>query len=66
MRVVSLNVGLPREIEWRGRTVYTSIFKTPADRRLRVTALNLDGDQQTHLSVHGGVDKAVYSYPSDS
>ena len=66
MRVVSLNVGLPREIEWRGRIVRTSIFKTPADRRLRVTALNLDGDQQTDLSVHGGVDKAVYSYPSDS
>jgi len=65
MRVVSLNVGLPREIEWRGQTVNTSIFKTPVDRRLRVTTLNLDGDQQSDLSVHGGADKAVYAYPSE-
>jgi MOSC domain-containing protein YiiM len=65
MNVVSLNVGLPREIEWRGQTVLTSIFKTPADRRLRVTTLNLEGDQQSDLSVHGGVDKAVYTYPSE-
>jgi MOSC domain-containing protein YiiM len=65
MRVVSLNVGLPREMEWHGRTVRTSIFKTPADRRLRVTPLNLEGDQQSDLSVHGGVAKAVYAYPSE-
>src|ERR1700690_1891416 len=65
MQVVSLNVGLPREIEWHGKTVLTSIFKTPVDRRLRVTTLNLDGDQQSDLSVHGGVDKAVYVYPSE-
>ncbi len=63
MRVVSLNVGLPREIEWRGQSVRTSIFKTPIDRRLRVTTLNLEGDEQSDLSVHGGVDKAVYAYP---
>ena len=65
MRVVSLNVGLPREIEWHGRTVRTSIFKAPVDRRLRVTTLNLEGDQQSDLSVHGGVAKAVYAYPSE-
>jgi MOSC domain-containing protein YiiM len=65
MRLVSVNVGLPREIEWRGRTVRTSIFKTPIERRLRVTLLNLEGDQQSDLSVHGGVDKAVYAYPSE-
>ena len=65
MRIVSLNVGLPREIEWHDRTVRTSIFKTPVDRRLRVTTLNLEGDQQSDLSVHGGVDKAVYAYPSE-
>ncbi|HEY2154698.1 MAG TPA: MOSC domain-containing protein, partial [Isosphaeraceae bacterium] len=65
MRVVSLNVGLPREVEWRGRTVLTSIFKTPVDRRLRVTSLNFEGDQQSDLSVHGGVDKAVYAYPAE-
>jgi MOSC domain-containing protein YiiM len=65
MRVVSLNVGLPRDIEWRGGIVRTSIFKTPTDRRLRVTTLNFEGDEQSDLSVHGGVDKAVYAYPSE-
>jgi len=65
MRVVSLSVGLPREVEWHGRTVLTSIFKAPVDRRLRVTTLNFEGDQQSDLSVHGGVDKAVYVYPSE-
>jgi MOSC domain-containing protein YiiM len=65
MRIVSLSVGLPREIEWHGRTVLTSIFKTPVDRRLRVTTLNFEGDEQSDLTVHGGVDKAVYVYPSE-
>jgi MOSC domain-containing protein YiiM len=65
MRVVSLSVGLPREVEWHGRTVLTSIFKAPVDRRLRVTTLNFEGDQQSDLSVHGGADKAVYAYPSE-
>jgi MOSC domain-containing protein YiiM len=65
MRVVSLSVGLPREVEWDGHTVLTSIFKEPVDRRLRVSKLNFDGDQQSDLTVHGGVDKAVYAYPSE-
>jgi MOSC domain-containing protein YiiM len=65
MRVVSLSVGLPREVEWHGGTVLTSIFKEPVDRRLRVTTLNFEGDQQSDLSVHGGADKAVYVYPSE-
>jgi len=65
MRVVSLSVGLPREVEWHGRTVRTSIFKAPVDRRLRVTTLNLEGDEQSDLTVHGGVEKAVYAYPSE-
>ena len=65
MRLVSMNVGLPREMEWRGRTIRTSIFKTPTDRRVRVTTVNLEGDRQSDLSVHGGVDKAVYAYPSE-
>jgi MOSC domain-containing protein YiiM len=63
MRVVSLNVGSPREVGWRGRTVLTSIFKSPVDRRLRVTTLNFEDDEQSDLTVHGGVDKAVYAYP---
>src|SRR3954464_10613390 len=65
MKVVSLSVGLPREVEWHGRTVLTSIFKAPVDRRLQVTTLNVEGDEQSDLTVHGGVDKAVYVYPSE-
>ena len=65
MRVVALSVGLPREVDWRGNVVLTSIFKAPVDRRLRVTTLNLEGDEQSDLTVHGGVDKAVYAYPSE-
>jgi MOSC domain-containing protein YiiM len=65
MKVVSLSVGGPREVEWHGRTVLTSIFKTPVDRRLQVSSLNFEGDKQSDLSVHGGVEKAVYVYPSE-
>src|SRR3954468_15317316 len=65
MKVVTLSVGLPREVEWEGNTVRTSIFKEPVDRRLQVTALNFEGDEQSDLTVHGGVDKAVYVYPSE-
>jgi MOSC domain-containing protein YiiM len=65
MKVVSLSVGLPQEVEWDGNTVLTSIFKAPVDRRLNVTSLNFEGDEQSDLTVHGGVDKAVYAYPSE-
>jgi MOSC domain-containing protein YiiM len=65
MKVVSLSVGLPREIEVEGGSVLTSIFKEPVEHRLRVTALNFEGDEQSDLTVHGGVDKAVYAYPSE-
>ena len=65
MKVVSLSVGLPREVEWEGNTVLTSIFKAPVDRRLRVTKLNFEGDKQSDLTVHGGPEKAVYAYPSE-
>jgi MOSC domain-containing protein YiiM len=65
VRLVSVNVGLPKEIEWRGKIVRTSIFKTPIDRRVRVTTLNIEGDRQSDLTVHGGADKAVYAYPSE-
>jgi MOSC domain-containing protein YiiM len=58
-------VGLPREIEWNGKIVRTSIFKAPVQGRVRVATLNLDGDQQSDLLVHGGIDKAVYAYPSE-
>jgi MOSC domain-containing protein YiiM len=65
MKLLSLNVGLPREIEWNGRIVRTSIFKEPVLGRVAVTELNVNGDQQSDLTVHGGVDKAVYVYPSE-
>src|SRR5206468_1940650 len=65
MKLLSINVGLPRDIEWKGKLVRTSIFKAPVQGRVRVAQLNLDGDQQSDLSVHGGIDKAVYAYPSE-
>jgi len=65
MRLASVNVGLPREVEWRGGRVLTGIFKSPVEGRVRVHALNLEGDRQADLSVHGGPDKAVYAYPTE-
>lgn len=65
MKLLSINVGLPREVEWRGKVVRTSIFKAPVSARVRVTRLNVQGDRQSDLSVHGGADKAVYAYPSE-
>ena len=63
MKMVSLNVGLPREVMWHGRTVTTGIYKEPVERRVDLRKLNLDGDRQADLSVHGGEYKAVYCYP---
>ncbi|QLE56377.1 MOSC domain-containing protein [Nostoc sp. TCL26-01] len=63
MKLISVNVGLPREVIWKGKTVSTGIFKEPVSGRVRVRSLNLDGDKQADLTVHGGVDKAVYVYP---
>lgn len=65
MKIVSVNVGAPREVEWRGKVVRTSIFKAPVAGRVRVARLNVEGDRQSDLSVHGGADKAVYAYPSE-
>ena len=63
MKVISVNVGLPREVMWKGRTVTTGIFKEPVAGRVWIRRLNLDGDKQADLSVHGGPEKAVYLYP---
>jgi MOSC domain-containing protein YiiM len=63
--VVSVNVGMPREVESRGQIVRTGIFKSPVPGRVAVHPLNLDGDAQADLTVHGGRDKAVYAYPSE-
>jgi MOSC domain-containing protein YiiM len=63
MKIVSLNTGLPREVTWHGMTVSTSIFKEPVKGRVALRKLNLDGDRQADLTVHGGEFKAVYCYP---
>jgi MOSC domain-containing protein YiiM len=65
LKVVSINVGRPRQIPWQGQLVQTSIFKSPVAGRIRVKHHNLDGDEQSDLTVHGGVSKAVYVYPSE-
>jgi len=65
MRIVSINVGLPREVQWRGKTVLTSIFKAPVAGPVQVKRLNVEGDRQSDLEVHGGADKAVYVYPAE-
>ncbi len=65
MKVVSLNVGLPRQVPWKGEVVTTGIFKEPVAGRVTMRTLNLDGDRQADLMVHGGPNKAVYLYPSE-
>ena len=64
MQVVSLNVGRARHLEWQGMEVETSIFKSSVDGPLRVHTLGISGDEQSDLTVHGGVNKAVYVYPA--
>jgi MOSC domain-containing protein YiiM len=63
MRIVSVNTGLPREITWHGTIVTTGIYKEPVEGRVALRKLNLDGDRQADLTVHGGEFKAVYCYP---
>lgn len=63
MKVLSVNVGLPRKILFNGQIITTAIFKDPVKGPIMLRKLNLDGDKQADLTVHGGLDKAVYSYP---
>ena len=65
MDIVSVNVGQPREVPWRGNMIRTGIFKEPVAGRVAIRTLNLDGDRQADLSVHGGPSKAVYAYPAE-
>jgi MOSC domain-containing protein YiiM len=65
MKIISLNVGRPRIVVDRGREVSTGIFKSPVAGPLMLRQTNFDGDRQADLSVHGGVNKAVYAYPSE-
>jgi MOSC domain-containing protein YiiM len=63
--LISVQVGIPRKVVRDGEEVLTGIFKTPVNGRLRMGTLNLEGDRQADLSVHGGPNKAVYGYPSE-
>jgi MOSC domain-containing protein YiiM len=63
--VISIQVGVPRFVDLEGEKVSTGIFKSPVERRLRLSHLNLEGDRQADLTVHGGQNKAVYAYPSE-
>lgn len=65
MKLLSVNVGLPREVTHRGRTYPTAIFKDPVEGRVMLRALNLDGDRQGNLETHGGTYMAVYVYSHD-
>jgi MOSC domain-containing protein YiiM len=65
MRVLSVNVGSPKQVQLRNRTVLTSIFKSPVDGRVAVRRHNIAGDKQSDLTVHGGPYKAVYCYPGE-
>jgi MOSC domain-containing protein YiiM len=65
MKVISVNVGRPRIVLWKGTQVSTGIFKSPVEGPIELKQLNLCGDRQADLSVHGGPYKAVYAYPSE-
>jgi MOSC domain-containing protein YiiM len=65
MKLLSINVGLPKEVFHEGRLIRTGIFKAPVEGPVRVSALNIEGDQQADLTVHGGPSKAIYVYPSE-
>src|ERR1700688_1122461 len=64
-KLISVQVGVPRTVILNGEEVSTGIFKSPVRKRVHMGALDLDGDRQADLSVHGGRDKAVYAYPSE-
>ena len=65
MKLLSTQVGIPRDVEWHGNTVSTGIFKSQVEGSIMLRSLNLDGDGQADLTVHGGINKAVYVYPSE-
>lgn len=65
MKLISVNVGLPRTVTWQGQSVTTGIFKEPVSGPVKLRRLNLEGDRQADLTVHGGTEKAVYVYPAE-
>jgi MOSC domain-containing protein YiiM len=64
-KILSVNVSFPKEVDFEGQKVTTGIFKEPIEGRVELRTLNLDGDKQADLTVHGGPDKAVYAYPTE-
>ena len=64
--LVSVNVGMPKDVPWQGRTVFTGVYKDPVKGRRRVGRLNVDGDGQGDLKGHGGEQRAVFVYQIDS
>lgn len=65
MKLLSVNVSLPQEMVYQGKKILTGIYKMPVSGRVMVRQLNVDGDQQANLNVHGGPDQAVYIYPHE-
>jgi ferredoxin-NADP reductase/MOSC domain-containing protein YiiM len=65
-RLLSVNVGMPKDVPWQGRTVFTGVFKDPVDGPVRVRRLNVDGDGQGDTAGHGGEQRAVFVYQIDS
>lgn len=65
MKLLSVNVGKPRPVEFQNKRVRTGIFKSPVENRVKVNELNLEGDKQADLRYHGGWSKAVYAYPHE-
>ncbi|HEV8537807.1 MAG TPA: MOSC domain-containing protein [Bacteroidota bacterium] len=65
MKLISVNVSLPKEVQWEEGTVSTAIFKEPVRHRVKVYRRNLEGDKQADQTVHGGPDKAIYAYASE-
>jgi MOSC domain-containing protein YiiM len=65
VKILSLHVARPKRVVYQGNTISTGIFKQPLSGPVRLRTLNLDGDRQADLSVHGGPNKAVYGYPSE-
>ena len=64
-KIISMCVSVPKPINFEGRELYTGIFKEPVQGRVALRTLNLDGDEQADLTVHGGIDKALYAYASE-
>ena len=65
-RLLSVNAGLPRDIEWQGKTVHTAVWKTPVQGRRMTRRLNIDGDGQGDLAGHGGEHRVVFVYQIES